>query len=184
MIYTYKEATYLPWGKVLEMTDGVIDLKVTLDIGPRVIYLALKGGVNVMYEDVDSNCTKGGEYFDCHFGKDAAWQIIGGHRLWKSPEDLASYYPDQNPVKYEVLGDKVIFMSEVESTTDLIKSIAIEMLGGGRVKLYHEFFNGGDKTFTGALWGLTVLKPGGKLLIPTNDRGEGFLPTRNYVLWP
>ncbi len=178
------EEEYRPWGRVLALSDGTIDVKVTLDIGPRIIYLAPKGGENIMYEDIDGRITKGGEYFDKHFPEGRIWQIIGGHRLWKSPEDMATYYPDSDKVSCEVKDDSAIFVSEVERTTGLLKSLGIAMLGKGKIRVRHELFNTGKRAVRAALWALTVLSPGGTVVFPLNDNIEGFLPTRNYVLWP
>ncbi len=178
------EEEYEPWGRVLALTDGIIELKVTLDIGPRVIYLALKGCENLMFEDTSDTIVKGGEYFERHFEDGRVWHIIGGHRLWKAPEDLATYYPDLGIVDYEVSGTSAVFVSEAETTTGLIKTLGISMQGGGNVRIRHEFYNAGAKAADAALWGLTVLKAGGTVYFPVNERVPGFLPDRNYVLWP
>ncbi|NCA66545.1 MAG: hypothetical protein EOM87_00625 [Clostridia bacterium] len=179
-----KEGEYSEWGRVLELCDGQIEVKVTLDIGPRIIYLAPKGGYNIMFEDSEDKITKGGEYFEDHFEDGRIWHIIGGHRLWKAPEELATYYPDLDKVSYEINGNSVIFVTEVETTTGILKTLGITMLGGGRLRVRHEFYNTLNKPINAALWGLTVLKAGGTVYFPINDKGEGFLPTRNYVLWP
>jgi hypothetical protein len=177
------EDEYKPWGRVLTLTDGIIEAKVTLDMGPRIIYLALKDGENLMFEDTDDRIVKGGEYFDKNFGG-RMWHIIGGHRLWKSPEDFATYYPDLGTVDYETQENSAVFVSEAEVTTGLIKSLGITLSGGGRMRIRHEFYNAGSKPIEAALWGLTVLKAGGTVYFPVNDRIPGFLPDRNYVLWP
>ena len=52
-------------------------------------------------EDLERNVSKGGEFFDEHYGKGTTWYLYGGHRVWKSPEDLETYTPDNVPVEAE-----------------------------------------------------------------------------------
>lgn len=174
---------YPPWGEVISLNDGKIEVKVTLDIGPRIIYLALNQSENIMFEDKEDLINKGGEFFKQNFN-DRIWHIYGGHRLWKSPEDLASYYPDSTKVKCEINGNTASFCSDEESTTGLIKSIAITMLGSGKLIVNHKFLNNGKEKIRAALWGLSVLKSGGTVYFPINDKSDGLLPSENYVLWP
>ena len=178
----YQESIYEPWGRVLSITDGTVELKVTLDFGPRIIYFAPVGGKNIMHEDVDEQTTLYNDYFR-EKGLEEPWRIYGGHRLWKSPEEWMTYYPDCEEVNYEVAEDHFTFTSEQEITSGLIKTLGIFMQGEGKVLLRHEFFYNGDSVFEGAMWGLTVLKAGGRVYCPLNKRHEGFHPVRNYTLW-
>ena len=44
---------YKNYGRVLRIDDGALDVRVTLDLGPRVIYCALKGKNNIFFEDLE-----------------------------------------------------------------------------------------------------------------------------------
>ena len=83
MAISYKEISYKTFGKVLAITNGTIDLYVTVDCGPRIIRYGLCGGENFMFEDVEGGIVEKGENFDEYFYKDAYWRTYGGHRLWR-----------------------------------------------------------------------------------------------------
>ncbi len=86
---------YRGWKNNLRLTNGDVELVVTLDVGPRVIAYRLPGGVNVL-KNYDEMMGGTGE---------AEWQIRGGHRFWLAPEDLTrTYFADNRPVKWEAIG--------------------------------------------------------------------------------
>ena len=59
MAVTYQIEEYKNYGKVVAITNGAVELKVTIDIGPRVIYFALVNGQNVMFNDDRRDITVG-----------------------------------------------------------------------------------------------------------------------------
>ena len=85
--------SYANYGKCVEFYRGGVKVLVTVDVGPRIIYFGTEN-FNFMNEDIARNVNKGGEYFDENFGKGTLWYLYGGHRVWKSPEDLETYTPD------------------------------------------------------------------------------------------
>ena len=99
-------------GKAVTLSDGKTELTVTLDVGPRIIslrtYLEKQGRMsnNIMYEDVPDVVNK-----DCssYYGEGKVWHIYGGHRLWLSPEDITTYYPDSYPVEFQPIDNGGIF---------------------------------------------------------------------------
>lgn len=177
-----KYTTYKNFGKVYEMTSGEMIIRVTVDIGPRIIYFGNKD-YNLMYEDVDRLSARGGEFFDKNFGQGKKWYNLGGHRLWKSPEDLASYSIDDTAVDVTLTDNGAIFRREAEKTTGLIKEIEVEVLDNSRIKVEHRFINTLDKATEVAIWALTVLRANGRIIVPLNDNNKGFLPARNIVYW-
>ena len=50
---SYKEISYKNYGKCLEISNGAIDLLVTLDVGPRIIRFGFCGEKNMLFEDID-----------------------------------------------------------------------------------------------------------------------------------
>ena len=77
---------------------------ITIDIGPRIIYYGTDN-FNFFNEDIDRNISKSGEYFDKEYKVGETWYLYGGHRVWKSPENLDTYTPDNYPIDYEMQGD-------------------------------------------------------------------------------
>ncbi len=180
-MFEYSYEDYQNYGKCMVLNYGGLTLKVTTMVGPRIIYFG-NSKQNFMWNDLDRLVDKGGEYFDENFKKGEKWYIYGGHRLWKSPEDLASYNPDNYPVEIIFGENDVTFFSKEQKTTGLKAGFKIEF-DGGEVKITHIFKNVTDKTVKCSLWALSVLKQGGVEIIPVNDDKTGLLPNRNFVFW-
>ena len=83
---TFKEKEYKNFGKCLEISNGIVDLLVTLDIGPRIIRYGFCGKENMFYEDIDRLTHNKSDELKEVYGDDAVWYLYGGHRLWISPE--------------------------------------------------------------------------------------------------
>ena len=175
---------YKQFGKCAKLSRGGKTMLVTVDVGPRVIYYGFDGGENIFYEDVEDLINKGGEFFDNNLKGKGIWHIYGGHRLWKCPEYLDTYYPDNAPVEVIEKEDGVTFVSEIEITTGLQKSVEISMDEKGNATLKHKFVNKGKTATTPiALWALSVLDKGAKAYIPISTQDTGLLPNRNISLW-
>ena len=175
---------YKNYGKCAKLSKGGKTILVTVDVGPRIIYYGFDGGENIFYEDEKDLINKGGEFFDTNLKGKGIWHIYGGHRLWKCPEYLDTYYPDNAPVEVLEEGDSAVFVSEVEVTTSLQKIIKITMDDSGNAVVEHKFVNKGrDATPKIALWGLSVMDKGAKAYIPMSSQDTGLLPNRNISLW-
>ncbi|MEG1394769.1 MAG: hypothetical protein RSD04_03355 [Clostridia bacterium] len=181
---TITKCNYKQYGQCISVSNGAIELIATTQIGPRIIFLGEKGGENIMYEDAKDLINKGGEFFDENLPNKGIWHIYGGHRLWKSPEYMDTYYPDNSPVQVEIDGASVSLTSDIELTTHIEKCITISMTNDGAMTIRHSFTNKGDETTPPiSLWGLSVLDKGAKAIIPLSTENTGFLANRNLVLW-
>ena len=180
MLVTQYE-NYENYGKCLKMSNGDLVVKVTVDVGPRIIYFGNETR-NFMWNDLDRVVSKKGEYFDTNFKKGEQWNIYGGHRLWKSPEDLASYVPDNYPVEVELKEDGCILTTQPQKMTGIKPYIEISFVDNG-IEVKHTFENVSDEPICCSLWALSVLRQGGKLIVPLNDDKTGLLPNRNFVFW-
>lgn len=174
---------YKNFGKCLELSNGDVKALITVDVGPRIIFYGTKGA-NVMYEDVARSVSRGGEFFDKNFGEGEKWYIYGGHRLWKSPEDMESYVPDNYPVKVEKVEGGAIFLPRPQTLTGIQVTFKVTMDDDGSLTVEQSFTNIGDAETKVSLWGLTVLRQGGVEVIPVNDEDTGLLPNKNLVIWP
>ena len=178
------EETGGKFGKVLSLCAGGIKLSVTTDKGPRVIFYGKEGGENILFEDINDEVNKPEELMDPVLKGKGGWHIYGGHRLWKSPEYMDTYYPDNAPVKTEILPNGAVFTAPVELTTGLEKSVKITMDEKGVATLEHKFVNKGEKQTTPiAMWALTVMDGGAEAHLPLDTSDTAFLPNRNIVHW-
>lgn len=167
-------------GKTLVLSDGAVEAEVTLEAGPRIISLKKTGGENVMFQDTQDAVSKD---VSAVYGKGKFWHIYGGHRIWIAQEDETTYYPDNLPVAYELFPDGARFTPPAWKERGVQPALEIRLLGDGKIDVTMELMNISKKRKTLSLWALTVLKPGGELVIPLSEKDTGYLANRNLVLW-
>jgi len=180
---------YRGWKNNLLLSNGAVELVVTLDVGPRVIAYRLPGGFNVM-KNYDS--MMGGT-------NEAEWQIRGGHRFWLAPEDLTrTYFPDNRPVKWEQTGPhSAKFLPPPEDEYGVQKEMHLAISASGtKVEVTLKVTNIAKTSTELAPWGPTVMAPGGVEIIPLppkaphpgstkNARSPAdYAPNQELILWP
>lgn len=180
---------YRGWKNNLLLTNGDVELIVTLDVGPRVIAYRLPGGFNVM-KNYESMMGGTGE---------AEWQIRGGHRFWLAPEDLTrTYFPDNRQVKWEAIGTHGARFTPPPETEYGVQKVMELRLGasGTQVEVTLRVTNIGSAPTELAPWGPTVMAPGGVEVIPLppkkNHPGHpsrakspaDYAPNQELILWP
>lgn len=175
-----KTENYKNYGKCAVLEHGGVKVMMTLDIGPRIIWFGTED-LNFMNEDLERNVSKGGEFFDEHYGKGTTWYLYGGHRVWKSPEDLETYTPDNVPVEAEERPSGGRFVCRAAKWLDY--ALDIELADDGTLTVKNTVENkGAERTL--AVWGLTVARKGGTLVLPLNDPTDDLNPVYNLVRWP
>jgi hypothetical protein len=173
-------AAFHGWSNNLRLHNGIAELIITLEVGPRILSYTRGGGFNPLriYDD-----QAGGS-------QEPSWKIRGGHRLWIAPEDRTStYYPDNAPVAWEPLGEHSVRLTPpAERTTELQKQIDVTLGPHDTgVTLVHRIKRLGTTPITLAPWALTVMTTGGVAFMPQPELGEhprDLLPNRKVVLWP
>ncbi|MEI8094276.1 MAG: hypothetical protein WCG80_08705 [Spirochaetales bacterium] len=171
-----EKLAYGGWPNCVRLTDGRVELVVTLDVGPRVIRFGTVGGQNLFKE------------FAEHLGQTSGneWLSFGGHRLWHAPEVAPrTYAPDFDPVEHRWDGATLTLLSKTEPTTGIRKEITLR-LEDGRVHLNHRLVNENLWAIDVAPWALSVMAAGGRALVPQEpfvDHGVSFTPARPVVLW-
>jgi len=119
------------------------------------------------------------------YGENNLWHIYGGHRLWSSPEiSPRTYYPDNEPVDYEIIKNGVRVTPPQQKWTNLQMSMDIVFKGDKKVVVKHSIINAGAWDIELAPWALTVCKAGGIEYIPFPKRQPELLPNRNLGVWP
>lgn len=177
------EMEYGRYGKCVCMTNGEIELVVTLSFGPRIIRAGFAGGENFLFEDTDGHLKR---YFPDGPYAGRTFDIAGGHRLWAGPEDLPrTYYPDDQPVEYDKTanGVRLTIQPQTESGLQLDMEITMSETGGS-VTVRHGITNIGLWGVKLAPWSISMLAPGGKEVFPVNDMDTGLLSNRFIELWP
>ena len=177
---TTTQITNPQFGKCLSISNGLVEVHVTLDYGPRVIHCALVGKENMFYEDASK--TPLGNKFDIYEDQHI---LYGGHRLWLSPEVVPRcYHPDNLPVTVNEVENGARFTAAVEKHNQIQKSLTITMdPDSPRVHVSHSIRNTGTWDIQLAPWAITMLAPGGLEVMPMPDRTTGLLPNRNFTFW-
>ncbi len=164
--------------KCLKISDGIIDLVITLDVGPRIVRFGFVGKDNEFKEYSEELAITGGDEF----------HIFGGHRLWHSPEVTPrTYFPDNTPVKYEDHNGFIRVIPDPEIVNSIQKEIDIEVLEGkAQVRLTHRLRNIGPWAIEFAPWALSVMATEGAAIAPLPPRGthsENLLHNSTMSLW-
>lgn len=177
---------YKEYGRCLSISNNSIEALVTIDIGPRIISFGFKGQENILFDERYKFEPMGGEKFDAHYFKGAAWENLGGHRLWIAPESLPeTYNPDINTVEYSISGNMVEFTQAPQTANGVQISLEItmdEQKPEMTVKHKGKNISNANKEF--ALWPITVMAQNGIEIIPLNTNDSGLLPNRNLTFWP
>jgi len=164
----------------VRLTNGLINLWVTANVGPRIIGCSFVGGENLFAVLPDEKLT--------HPSGDTFY-IRGGHRLWYAPESFSTtYIPDNMPIEGEVHEGVLRVIQPVDVPTQIQKSLVIRLAPDQpQVTIEHQLTNLGQASITLAPWAITQLGPGGVAILPQQtgkvDK-DGLLPNRQLALWP
>ena len=169
---------YQGWKNCYRITNGEIEAIGTGDVGPRIIRFAFLGGQNLFKEFADQLGKSGEEKF----------QLRGGHRVWKAPEDLvATWAPDNVPVEIQVTATGIIAREPVEPLTKLQKEIELRMAeSGARMTVINRITNRGLFPLKFSAWALTMMAPGGVAVSGFPPRGKhpiNLEATNPLVMW-
>jgi hypothetical protein len=172
---------YQGWEKSYRLSNGTVEVVALSDVGPRIISYGFCGKENQFHE------------FDGQTSRidDRQFHLYGGHRLWAWPEDERTYSPDNYPVEVRETRQGAIFCAPIESEpagSGLQRQIGLELdTQGTHVKVIHTITNHGSENTLLAPWTPTVLKPGGRAILPFPPRAamdkDHFQSVGPLTLW-
>lgn len=154
--------------------NGVIEMIIPLTYGIRIGHFSFCDGENVFFEQPK-------EMQD--LTTTAGWRIRGGHRLWVAPESENVYYPDNEPVSYEIHGEEIVLRQKEDPWLHVKKSMRICFEEGASVRIVHKIQNTGCKKIEGSLWAISVMAPGGVQHIPLKLREGGLDHWHRISMW-
>lgn len=175
---TVEKVSLWGWPNNIRIANGTIEVVVTTDVGPRILYFGFVGEKNV-FRIIEEECgILGGE----------EWHIFGGHRLWHAPEaHPRSYCPDNDPVRFTPTEHGGICTQRTEPLTGIEKEIEVIMdPEGNHLAVLHRLTNRGIWPVQLAPWALSVMEQGGIAIIPQEPYqswSENLLPVRSLALW-
>lgn len=162
------------WGKTLFADNGIIEIGVPLEFGLRITYLSYRGSENLFFEqpkDMTDLTTSEG------------WRIYGGHRLWIAPESDDTYYPDNNPILYEISDNAITIIQQKDPWIMIEKSMEISFPTDDSLQVIHKVKNINSITRTCAIWPVTSVAPGGTQIIPLHYSESGCAPLHRISTW-
>jgi hypothetical protein len=170
-------APYGGWNRCLIAQHDGRRLVLSTEVGPRILHWSLDGGANVLgLIAEDAGVTGGGEY-----------RLLGGHRLWHAPEAFPRCYePDLAPVQCQYDDAGITVVQQTERTTGIRKSLRVEFLPGGSVRIQHILRNDTLWPVELAAWAMTIVAAGTRLIVPQEpfqSHPEALSPARSMTLW-
>jgi hypothetical protein len=175
---TVEKTSYKGWANCYRVTNGEVELVVTSDVGPRIIRFGFVGGQN-LFKEFPEQLGKTGE---------SEFQLRGGHRVWKAPEDpVATWAPDNVPVHIETTADGLLAREPIEPLTKLQKEIAIHLAPSGtKVTVIHRIANRSLFPLEFSVWAMSMMAQNGVAITGFPPRGKhpaDLAATNPLVMW-
>jgi hypothetical protein len=159
-----EKLSYKGWCNAWRLSNGTVEVILLADVGPRIVHYGLCGDENFFYEAAS----------DAGLTGSADFRLYGGHRLWVWPEVARTYYPDNRPVAVSEEDNFVRFTAPIEDRppgTRLQKQLDITLdANGSRVRIVHKITNWSTETTELAAWSPTMMRPGGRAILPLPAR--------------
>lgn len=174
-----EKIAYGGWENCYRLANSKIELIITADVGPRIIYFGFIDGQNMFKQYPDQ----------MGLTESDSWLNFGGHRFWHAPEAFPrTYYPDLEPVLIKETENGLIATQKPEPTTGIQKQIQITLIEDKpEVKLKQSLINHNLWAIEAAPWSISVMAPGGVAILPLPPRGphpDFILPTSSLSIWP
>jgi hypothetical protein len=177
----FERFSYRGWSNAYRLSNGIVQLIVTADVGPRILYYGFCNRENLLHEVAEDAGKNGGSEF----------RLYGGHRLWVSPEVERTYYPDNTPVAVSQHGNASRFIAQREDLspgTHLQKEVEIEMAATGtQVRITHRVTNQDTRPTRLSPWSPTMMGAGGRAILPLSPRiamdKDHYLPVGVFSIW-
>ncbi len=170
------QVSFNGWKRNARIVCQDVEMIVTLEVGPRIIFLGFIGGENMFFVNPPDAGKTGGDQF----------RGYGGHRLWIAPEEpLRTLQPDNAPVQYREEDGFHVFSSAPDKFSTRKEMRIRPEADSGRFVILHRVYNHSPYDLALAAWSPTQCS-GGVVLFPqaphaTHD--ERLLPTRPLVMW-
>lgn len=169
---------YGGWKRNIRVSNGRLELIITLDVGPRILHFGACGCGNVF------------SVFPEQLGRKARgkWMLWGGHRLWVAPEHKPRTYElDNGPIELERIRGGVRVVAPPGPITGLQKSIEIRFDDRSNgVEVAHTLTNTLRRPVECAPWALSVMAPRGLAILPLPpvvSHDDRVTPNQNWSLW-
>ncbi len=172
----YRIEPYRHYGDCLVLENGVVTCVLSLGFGPRILRLNLQGRENVFFEQPEDAA---------YLCSDEGWRVHGGTRLWLAPECVHNdYFPDNAPVKYEILQDGARVTQENDAYLSAAKSMTLRFTDDPHtMRVEYSITNLGKAPLYGAPWAVSMMQEGAVLTAEYGGVQQGAKPGGFLSLW-
>lgn len=161
------------WANCVRISNDLVELIATTDVGPRILFFGRKGGANQLVVIPETAGLTGGDQ----------WRLYGGHRLWNAPEHFPnSYYPDNGPVQLVEEKDFIRLIQPEETTTHIRKEMEIRLSPSEpKASILHRLVNCTSSPQKLSPWAITAFAPGGMGILPFEMDKDTPAPKPGFV---
>lgn len=176
---TCERIEYGGWTQAHRLSNGIVELTVVSEIGPRIMSFSFQGRHNLFRNLPQDMGQTGG----------ATFRLYGGQRLWAAPENpLDTYFPDNEPAAFQqISAHEYVVAAPVEESTGLQKEMRIRLADGAAcVRVAHTIANRGTAARRFAPWALSIMNLNGVAIAPLPPYGshaEHLSPAGLMALW-
>lgn len=164
------------WPNTYRLSNGLVELRVVTDVGPRIISFRNLDGTNVLYSRERELGGQG----------EPDWVFRGGWRLWVAPEvQETTYVPDNAPCTVAVIDGALVVTGPPQPAAGIQKQIEIRPYQvDPAVRITSRIKNISDRPLTYAAWSLSAMRPGGEAVLPF-DVGppNAYDAVRRLIFW-
>lgn len=160
--------SYKNYGRCLKLENGTLEILITIDVGPRIIYFGAVGGENMFFNDEKQERVTKGAIMERVFGKGAEYHFYGGHRMWLAPQVLVhTTVPDNTAVPYELISNGVILKPAVNMVIGMQPTMTVVMdPNEAKIDIDVSYTNVSTEEKSYAVWQISQFDVGGVAFIP------------------
>ena len=143
-------SSFAGWERNLKLSNGLVEIIITVEVGPRIISYRPAQGRSVFKLAAD----------EAGKSKEENWKIRGGHRLWTAPEDFGNahslcYALDNSEVQHAIEGDFAVRVSNrVEGPAKIRREMVVRLAETTpKVTVEHRIIHEGGDPLEVAPWG-------------------------------
>ena len=160
--------SYSYYGKCIRLENDSLEILITVDVGPRIIYLGLKGGENLLFNAAEDERVDNSPLFQKVFGEGTSYHFYGGVRMWLAPQKIIyTESPDNDPVSVEEIENGVRLTCPEAKVIGFRSQMTVVMdPEEAKITVSADFTNTGEETKKNAVWLITQCAPGGVGFVP------------------
>lgn len=167
---------YKHYGRCVKLENDLVEALITIDVGPRIIYYAAKGGENLFHNDDNNLSVTKSPLYKQLFGEDAEYHYYGGLRMWLAPQrQFYTESPDSVPVDCKEIENGVVLTCPEATVIGFIAEMTVIMdPEKPEIEVTAKYTNTSDTPKQNAVWQIAQCAAG----------GVGFFPLTKPFMMP